>query len=347
MADREPLKGRPRGAAWRALQDEGVVWEGSVALTLDGVRVALLLVATQQRLVLVRGGEVTLEIPRGWLRPGPVLDDDGSVTMSVDAEGTGRPDAIRLVVHDGRPAAAHLVSLLAGSGVRPVRPARRALPVYVPEPLPDTPPPPMARSRQSFRPVSLEETAAPMAVGQGRSGRDDAERLADLPSLAMLDPDDFPPLAPGERRPFVPSDTRLSAAAMRDEPPTIPASLPPEANGRDHDWNLQPLQTMSMRSARHARRGMVIRLSGLIALLAFAAAFGAGRLPGHPRFPEGSHIPGTSINAPFTDGGPKAAPTLPAAVAQVGTTPTPPPTIAATRFGGVPTLPAQERIEPT
>ena len=78
-----PTVGRPRGALWRSLQADGVVWEGQVLLVGGDVDLAARMIVTHRRVVFVRGGEVVLEIPRGWLRQEPVLRRDGVLDIFV------------------------------------------------------------------------------------------------------------------------------------------------------------------------------------------------------------------------------------------------------------------------
>ena len=55
-----PPVGRPRGAVWRSLQADGVVWEGQVLLVGDDVDLAARMIVTHRRVVFVRGGEIVL-----------------------------------------------------------------------------------------------------------------------------------------------------------------------------------------------------------------------------------------------------------------------------------------------
>ena len=57
-----PPVSRPRGAVWRSLQADGVVWEGQVLLVGDDVDLAARMIVTYRRVVFVRGGEVGLEM---------------------------------------------------------------------------------------------------------------------------------------------------------------------------------------------------------------------------------------------------------------------------------------------
>src|SRR5689334_22123451 len=58
-----PLVGRPRGAAWRTLQADGVVWEGQVFLVGDDVDLAARMIVTHRSVAFARGGAVVLDIP--------------------------------------------------------------------------------------------------------------------------------------------------------------------------------------------------------------------------------------------------------------------------------------------
>ena len=117
---RDPVRevGRPRGAAWRALQADGIVWEGQAALVGGGADLPVRLIVTLRRVALARDGEVVLDAQRAWLRPAPVLLGDGILALSVAPDGTGAAETLHLRIADGRPAASHLASLLAPNGAR-------------------------------------------------------------------------------------------------------------------------------------------------------------------------------------------------------------------------------------
>lgn len=244
-----PLVGRPRGAGWRALQADGVQWEGQVLLVGADVDLAARIIVTQRRLAFARGGNVVLDVDRAWLGPLPILRPDGSIVLSVGSEHDLEPQQIELRLRDGHPATHHLLNLLGGPGyaarARPLesrpngpRPAR----ILPPLPDPD-------RSHQSGRgiamvPATTTAPTSPLPVSRRDpfgSSPDDSEPL------------EFPPLEP----------------IVRPGPP--PASI-----GRDRDWNLPPLPGMVPRAARR-RRGWSLRLGGLVLLLALAAAVGSGR----------------------------------------------------------------------
>lgn len=269
-----PLVGRPRGAGWRALQADGVQWEGQVLLVGADVDLAARIIVTQRRLAFARGGNVVLDVARAWLHPLPILRPDGAIVLSVGSEHDPEPQQIELRLRDGHPATHHLLDLLGGPGyaarARPLesrpngpRPAR----ILPPLPDPD-------RSHQSERGVAMIPTAtsrptAPLPV----SRRDPFGS-----SLDDLEPLEFPPLEP----------------IIRPGPP--PASI-----GRDRDWNLPPLPGMVPRAARR-RRGWSLRLGGLVLLLALAAAVGSGRTSSLLGVQ-----PGDDPTAPAVSGGPTVA----------------------------------------
>jgi len=358
MHDRGSVAGRPRGSAWRAIQSEGLLWDGQVFFTGDEADVGVWLAVTNQRFSFFRGNELALDVPREWLRPGPALEPDGSIMLMVDADNSGAPEPIRLVVREGRRAAAHLVSLT-GSGARPVR---QRLPVYAPnqEPVPFEPPmarPARARTIEDAIEASKRADRPSPAVA-AEFGREDEfgrsrpvrrpspapspapefeperiepvrTRAEDAPSFLVLDMDDFPPLADPPARRVV-----ARSSQEEDYSSVIPASGPPTSVNRDQDWNLQPLASMSSRASRKHRRAWAIRLSGLLVLLFAAAAIGSGKFSGVPGRELASHVPGTTIDAGTTNPSP-----TPLSLAQIPPTNTPTPFVQPTKpanDGGAP-----------
>lgn len=279
MGDRMPAVGRPRGAAWRALHTEGIVWEGQVLIVGDETDLAARLVVTHQRLAFARGGAVALDIERGWLRPPPALNADGTILLLVTLPDERSPEPIRLLVPEGRRAAAHLVSLLSGTGVRPVVETR---PRFVPELLE------RAAREQADRPRRVE----PMRAREPNNV---------LPAIATLDADDFPPLSTSGPPAARPSVSRPTTPEPEPEP-ELARMLPAPATTtgevvRDRDWNLQPLHGIAPRSTRQGRRGWVIRLSGLVLLVALAA-YGASHFSEDRGRELASRLPGVSIETP-------------------------------------------------
>ena len=278
MVDQDQ-NGRPHGSAWRALHAEGILWDGQVLVAGAGAELPLRLIATTQRLTFTKGGAFVLDVPGEWLEPCPHLNPDGSINLTIDAADGGRPERLRLVVRDGRRLAVDLIAALNKSKSQ----ISRSMPIYAPEPVAEMPEPPMARGKRSVPP------------------RQRKREPDDLNPIAALDPDDFPPLTTAPpRSKQIKIDDDLPPAAVDQ---TNSGPLQPSA--RDASWVLQPISHMSNRTNRHARRSWAIRLSGLIVLLALAAASGSGRLPTIPGRDIASHMPDTSINAPFSEDEPE------------------------------------------
>ena len=95
MSAQLPDVGRPKGGAWRRLQEEGIVWEGQVLITGDDTDLAALLIVTNERLAFVRGGLVALEIERDWLQPAPVLRRTGTVQLWISPPGDPVAEPVR------------------------------------------------------------------------------------------------------------------------------------------------------------------------------------------------------------------------------------------------------------
>lgn len=106
---------RPRGAPWRALQADGIEWEGQVLIVGADLDLAARLILTKRRLALVRGGQIALDLPRGWLQPAPEMLAENGIRVSITPdEPAGEPDTLLLRARDGRGSAAQLVALLSG-----------------------------------------------------------------------------------------------------------------------------------------------------------------------------------------------------------------------------------------
>ena len=242
-----PPVGRPRGAVWRSLQADGVVWEGQVLLVGDDVDLAARMIVTHRRVVFVRGGEVVLEMPRGWLRPEPVLRRDGVLELFVAMPGGNlfdEPLRVPLRMREGHPAAGHIIAMLAPSGVRHIAPdalsglerAREA-----------TPPPRFG----SF----WDDEPDPLMNGNGLVGAvDDFDQYPDPPP-AETDHSDWAPIEPPDRVVRVPSN-----------PPKRPSA------------SAFPIAGMLPRDQRRSPWRLLVRVAALTVLLATAAALGAGRL---------------------------------------------------------------------
>jgi endonuclease YncB( thermonuclease family) len=253
-----PPVGRPRGAVWRSLQADGVVWEGQVLLVGDDVDLAARMIVTHRRVVFVRGGEVVLEMPRGWLRPEPVLRRDGVLELFVAMPGESlfdEPLRVPLRMREGHPAAGHIIAMLAPSGVRHIAPdalsglerAREATP---------------APRFGSF----WDDEPEPLVARNGLVGAvDDFDQYPD-PAASETPQSDWAPIEPPDRVVRVPSN-----------PPRRPSA------------NAFPIAGMLPRDQRRSPWRLLIRVAALTVLLATAAALGAGRLdiqvPGAARQP--------------------------------------------------------------
>ena len=276
-----------QSAAWRALHTEGILWDGPVAV-IDGTnQLSLRLIATTQRLAFTRGGEFVLDIPREWLTPAPHMHPDGSVNLTVDAGEGSRPERLRLIARDGRRLAVDLVAAL--NKYRPPR-NDRTLRIYAPD------------ATENVAELPAPESRRPRPAPAAPHGSEHGE------SLAALAGDDFsaPSQLPGRAMPIFHDDALAAPVYMSDLAPAP----------READWSLRPI--VSTRTDRLVRRSWAIRLSGLIALLLIAAAFGSGHMPTLPGRELSTHLPDTSIEAPFSSG--NHEPTEAPAIAQVETT---------------------------
>jgi hypothetical protein len=240
--------GRPRGAAWRSLQADGVVWEGQVLLVGGEVDLAARMIVTHRRVAFVRGGEIVLEIPRGWLRQEPVLHRDGVLDLFVatpESNPFDEPMRVPLRMREGHPAAGHIIAMLAPGGVRRIAPdamsaierAREASPTPTFGGFWDGVDPPSAPKRDAGF-VNLREPGDEPGV------RD--------PSAAPMP---LAPVEPGDRLVRVSSTPPHRPSAMGFSI----AGLPPRDQRRS-PWTL------------------LLRIAALTILLATAAALGAGKL---------------------------------------------------------------------
>lgn len=278
-----PPVGRPRGAAWRTLQADGIVWEGQVYLVGDDVDLAARVVVTHRAVAFVRGGQVVLEIPRAWLRPAPRQHWDGSVVLSVLAPGSTpytQPETISVRMREGQPAAGHLVAILAGSGARLVLDALpgddfagSALPA-IPERAASADPAPERADRGS---LFDDPDIFGSATGFGASAKRE-EGVWAIPDPAEPHGSARLSARAEEARPVRRSEP-LSSSQLD---PVARQAAPPVANGPLRDWNLQPFVPVTHlvpKSHRRNRLAMALRLGGVVGLLAAAALFGSGHVP--------------------------------------------------------------------
>src|SRR4051794_23814981 len=106
-----PHAGRPRGAAWRALQAEGIEWETQVLIGAGDRALSARLIVTTERLAFARGGDVVLDIDRRWLREAPFLSGNGSINIRIETPD-GKRDRLQFSTRDGRQVAIDFVSLM-------------------------------------------------------------------------------------------------------------------------------------------------------------------------------------------------------------------------------------------
>ncbi|CAN5612495.1 hypothetical protein BH23CHL5_BH23CHL5_07350 [soil metagenome] len=252
--DRLPNVGRPKGSAWRHLQDEGIVWEGQVLITGDERDLAALLVVTNEHLVFVRGGEIALSIDRNWLDPAPVLRRTGTVQIWVTPPDESYTDAITFISRDGRNEAAMLLSLI---GDHPSYSAAYQLPTYISDQMPGAPDLPIARSRRRSSHLQNPGSRTPAA----------------LPMYSVLDDDDFPPLVAGEDG--IDGWEEAIAESLANGTP-----IPLANSARNPNDPLIPLEGFDSKGERD-RRSWVIRIAGLFFVAAMTSAIVSGVLPGY------------------------------------------------------------------
>lgn len=183
-----PEVGRPRGAEWKALQDESIEVESQVQVVGDGQDLAARLILTKERLVLAAGGQIIVEFPRTWLRPQARLLAENGIRIfvtpeGIDVEPTGESagtERITLRARDGRGAAASLVRAMSGITSSGAGESRASLPpVALPSsqaprsaaPLPlelpswrATEPTARTRSTQPEPPVAVSPSEQPLAT---------------------------------------------------------------------------------------------------------------------------------------------------------------------------------------
>jgi endonuclease YncB( thermonuclease family) len=247
-----PPVGRPRGAVWRSLQADGVVWEGQVLLVGDDVDLAARMIVTHRRVAFVRGNEVVLEIPRGWLRQEPVLRRDGVLELFVatpDSNLFDEPQRVPLRMREGHPAAGHIIAMLAPGGVRRIEPDALSA---------------LERARESAaspRYNGFWDGIEPVAGADSRNLLESADDRPNGRAKAEGSLDGRPPIEPPDRVLRVPST----------QPPPRQA-----VNG-----SAFPIAGIAPRDQRRSPWLLLLRLCALTVLLATAAALGAGRLNIH------------------------------------------------------------------
>ena len=250
MSDDLPIVGRPRGSAWRQLQSEGILWEGQILVAGGDTDLAALLIVTNERLSLVRGGAIALDIAHDWLAAPPTLRRTGTVGLQVHTPGQRLPEPLTFVIREGRLAAAELVDVLT--------PHERYEPEY-----------PSWNSSMFLdedpiipaRPAPYERQHSPAPV----------DPLPPFPVYAALDDDDFPPIAPPpDPTPDWSGTPRLTAGAA----PENAANVIP----RQNDWNLKPITGMDNKDRRD-QRAWAMRIAAIFLAVAGIASWQSGLLP--------------------------------------------------------------------
>ncbi len=244
-----PPVGRPRGAVWRSLQADGVVWEGQVLLVGGEVDLAARMIVTHRRVAFVRGGDLVLEIPRGWLRQEPVLRRDGVLELFVatpESNPFDEPMRVPLRMREGHPAAGHIIAMLAPGGVRRITPDTVS---------------PIERARESAPAASYGgfwEGVEAVPEIRRDDFLNDARSLTGIggsPDEDTADVAELPPIEPPDRL------LRVSSAPQR----------------RQHEPTF-PIAGLMPRDQRRSPWTLLLRVAALTILLATAAALGAGRL---------------------------------------------------------------------
>jgi endonuclease YncB( thermonuclease family) len=256
-----PTVGRPRGALWRSLQADGVVWEGQVLLVGGDVDLAARMIVTHRRVVFVRGGDIVLEIPRGWLRQEPVLRRDGVLDIFVttpESNPFDEPMKVSLRMREGHPAAGHIIAMLAPGGVRRITPDTLSG---------------IERAREaSPRPTSSESFWAGLDTPPSDPPRKE-EPLFRTSSEAET------------------ADNHLLGLIEPQEKLIRVSSNMPRTQGTTSGF---PIMGIAPRDQRKSPWGLFLRLAALTILLATAAALGAGRV--HLSLP----LPNGNTNAVLT-----------------------------------------------
>ncbi len=282
MSDDLPIVGRPRGSAWRQLQAEGLLWEGQILVAGESTDLAALLVVTNERLALIRGGAIALDIRHDWLFSPPTMRRTGTVGLQVLTPGQRLPESITFIVREGRLAAAELVDVLTPQErFEPDFPTWNSSMFLDEEPI------------IPARPAPYERKHSPAPV----------DPLPPFPVYAALDDDDFPPIAAApDPMPDWSGAPRLAAGSTVDSDANV---IP-----RQNDWNLKPIEGMDNRDRRD-RRAWAMRFAALFLAIAGIAAWQGGVLPEYSdlrgRFAD--NTPEIQTIAQLPDGTPTTAPT--------------------------------------
>lgn len=250
MTDDLPIVGRPRGSAWRQLQSEGILWEGQILVAGGDTDLAALLIVTNERLSLVRGGSIALDIQHDWLAAPPTLRRTGTVGLQVHTPGQRLPESLTFIIREGRLAAAELVDVLTPpERYEPEFPSWNSSMFLDDDPV------------IPARPAPYERKHMPAPV----------DPLPPFPVYAALDDDDFPPIAPPpDPTPDWSGAPRLAAGASAEATTNV---IP-----RQNDWNLKPITGMDHKDRRD-RRAWALRIAAIFLAVAGIASWQSGLLP--------------------------------------------------------------------
>jgi endonuclease YncB( thermonuclease family) len=277
-----PHAGRPRGAAWRALQAEGVEWEAQVLIGDGEKTLSARLIVTSERLAFARGGDVVLDIARWWLKQPPFLSGNGTINLRIET-GNGHRDRMQFAARDGRQVATDFVALMTHGKQALLEPEDEPQFTRVPE-----------RKRSVMPPDRALEPERPAVVRAVEHKY--SSDVIDAATLEVLDPTDFPPLTEAAT-----PTTNLRNAPDGGRGSSEPITISTLANQshRSGEWSLSPIPSMMQNSGKLSRAGWAFRLSGLLLLIALAAAFGTDRLPHTPGLPsKDTFISAPSDNTP-------------------------------------------------
>lgn len=195
---------RPSSRIWQPLEAESIRWEGQILIVGEEHDLPALLAVTRERLVIISGGQIALEVPREWLRPAAELAAENGIRLFISPEAmTSDPEPMLLRARAGRGAAAELVAVLTGRSL-PLQTGASTLeipnwrekigasaPVALPALDDDVAAPPAAATRTSWPPVEQEGVLArpkPRPQPQGRP----LQSVADQRRANMPDPTPVP-----------------------------------------------------------------------------------------------------------------------------------------------------------
>ncbi len=320
MSDDLPIVGRPRGSAWRQLQSEGILWEGQILVAGEDTDLAALLIVTNERLSLVRGGVIALDIRHDWLAMPPTLRRTGTVGLQVLTPGQRLPESLTFIIREGRLAAAELVDVLS--------PQERYAPEF-----------PTWNSNMFLdeepiipaHPAPYERKHSPAPV----------DPLPPFPMYAALDDDDFPPIAP----PPDPMPDWSGTPGL-----TAGATVEPNANviPRQNDWNLKPITGMDNKDRRD-RRAWALRFAAIFLALAGIATWQSGLLPDYASIRDrfADNTPEIHTIAQVTPGTPTEPPANEPAVTPTQNAAAQPSQTAASATGTSEAGPSSTQQEPT